>query len=343
MTFLRNLIKELKDEDTSIAADGEGSAEFTGTIDTGCYMLNAVVSGSLYGGVPNNKVTAFAGESATGKTFFVLSVVKNFLDNDKNAAVVYYDTEAAVTKNMMESRGIDVNRVMIAEPDTIQKFRHHALKVLDSYEKIPEGERPPMMMVLDSLGMLSSSKEVDDTFEGKDTKDMTKAQIIKATFRVLTLRLAKNKIPLLVTNHTYEVVGAYVPTKEIGGGSGLKYAASSIAFLSKKKDRDEVTKEIVGNVITISMYKSRLSRENKKVDVLLSYDTGLDRWWGLLDIAEKAGVFKKVAGRYELPDGSKIFGKVINESPEKYFTDEVMAKLEEYVNEAFSYGSTVEE
>ena len=343
MTFLRNLITELKDEDTSIAADGEGSAEFTGTIDTGCYVLNAVLSGSLYGGVPNNKITAFAGESTTGKTFFVLSVVKNFLDSDPNAAVVYYDTEAAVTKNMMQSRGIDVNRVMISEPDTIQKFRTHATKVVDTYAKLNEKDRPPMMMVLDSLGMLSTSKEMEDTAEGKDTRDMTKSQVIKGAFRVLTLKLAKVKVPLLITNHTYDVVGSYVPTKEISGGSGLKYATSIIATLTKKKERDDTTKEIIGNIITVSMYKSRLSRENKKVEVLLSYDTGLDKWYGMLDIAEKAGVFKKVAGRYEVPDGTKVFGKNINENPEKYFTEDVMKQLEDYVNESFSYGSNVEE
>ena len=126
--FFRSLIKEIKDEDTSIAADGVGSAEFGGFIDTGSYILNAVLSGSLYGGIPDNKITAFAGESATGKTFFVLGVVKSFLDRNPDAGVIYYDTEAAVTKGMMEERGIDTKRVIIAEMDTIQKFRTHSLR-----------------------------------------------------------------------------------------------------------------------------------------------------------------------------------------------------------------------
>lgn len=218
MSFFKDLVKELADEDTCIAADGSGSAEFGGHIDTGCYALNAVLSGSIYGGVPNNKITAFAGESSTGKTFFVLGIVRSFLEQHPDGGVVYYDTEAAVTKKMMESRGIDTNRVIIAEPDTLQKFRTHALKLLDAYDKKPESERPPMMFVLDSLGMLSTSKEMEDSLEGKDTRDMTKAQIIKAAFRTLTLKLAKVKVPLLVTNHVYELVGSYVPTKELGGG-----------------------------------------------------------------------------------------------------------------------------
>ena len=117
--FFRNLVEDIKDADTVIAADGTGSAEFTGTIDTGSYILNAALSGSLYGGAPNNKITAFAGESATGKTFFVLGVVMQFLKDNPEGGVVYYDTEAAVTKEMMESRGIDTRRVIIAEPDTI--------------------------------------------------------------------------------------------------------------------------------------------------------------------------------------------------------------------------------
>ena len=204
--YLRDLINLVDDDNTHLAADG-GSAEFSGFIDTGSYILNALLSGSIYGGVPDNKITAFAGESATGKTFFVLGIVRAFLDKNPEGAVVYYDTEAAVTKTMMETRGIDTARVIIAEPDTIQKFKTHALKLIEAYEKQPADKRPPMMFVLDSLGLLSTSKEMEDSLEGKDVRDMTKSQVIKAAFRVLTLKLAKVKVPMLVTNHVYEVVG----------------------------------------------------------------------------------------------------------------------------------------
>ena len=334
--FFRELIKEMRDEDTSMAADGTGSAEFGGFIDTGSYALNAVLSGSLYGGVPDNKVTAFAGESATGKAYFVLGVVRSFLEKHPTGGVVYYDTEAAITKAMMEERGIDTSRVIIAEPDTIQKFKTHALKLIDAYDMKPEKDRPPMMFVLDSLGMLSTSKEMEDSLEGKDTRDMTKAQIIKAAFRVLTLKLAKVKIPLLVTNHVYELVGSYVPTKELGGGTGLKYAASTIAMLSKRKEKDGT--DVVGNIVKIKMYKSRLSKENSQIEVLLTYAKGLDRYYGLLDLAEKYKIFKKVSTRYQLPDGTSCFGKNINEEPEKYYTPQVMELLEKAVQQEFKYG-----
>lgn len=335
--FFRDLVEDIKDEDTVIAADGTGSAEFTGTIDTGSYILNAALSGSIYGGVPNNKVTAFAGESATGKTFFVLGVVQHFLANNPDAGVVYYDTEAAVTKDMMESRGIDTSRVILAEPDTIQSFRHHALKVIDAYEKQPKDRRPPMMFVLDSLGLLSTTKEMEDTAEGKETRDMTKAQLIKATFRVLTLKLAKVRIPMLVTNHVYDVVGSYIPMKEIGGGTGLKYAASTIVMLGKKKDREGT--DIVGNIIKATMYKSRLTKEQSKVDVRLSFTKGLDRYYGLVDLAVKYDIFKKVSTRIELPDGTKTFEKSIYKDPEKYFTEEVLQRINDAARSEYCYGS----
>lgn len=339
--FFRAMVKDLNDENTSIAEDGLNSSEFSGTVDTGCYILNAALSGSLYGGVPNNKITAFAGESATGKTFFVMGVVKQFLNDNPDAAVFYFDTEAAVTKEMMKSRGIDTNRVIISEPETIQKFRHTALQIIDNYSKTPEKQRPPMMMVLDSLGQLSTTKEVEDTADGKETRDMTKAAVLKATFRVLNLKLAKVNVPLLVTNHVYDVVGSYIPMKEMSGGSGLKYTASQIVFLGKKKEKDG--QEVIGNIIKVNMMKSRFTKENKKIEVLLTYDKGLDRYYGLLQLAEKYDIIKKVSTRYELPDGSKVFGKAINKNPEKYFTEDIMAQLEEVAKKEFMYGASTDE
>lgn len=332
--FFRNIVKELNDENTSIADDGISSSQFSGCVDTGSYILNAALSGSIYGGVPNNKITAFAGESATGKTFFVLSVVKRFLDDNPDGAVFYFDTEAAVTKEMMTSRGIDTKRVIISEPDSIQKFRHTSLQILDNYAKATK--RPPMMMVLDSLGQMSTTKELEDTMSGSETRDMTKAQVLKATFRVLGLKLAKVNVPLLVTNHVYEVVGSYIPTKEMAGGSGLKYAASTICFLSKKKEKDGT--EVVGNQIRINMAKSRFTKENQKVSVLLTYDKGLDRYFGLAELAEKYGIFKKVSTRLELPDGRKVFGKQINQNPTEYYTPEILEQLDSAAQQEFLYG-----
>ena len=333
--FFRNLVDDMKDEDTSIMGDGKGAAEFGGTIDSGSYMLNAVMSGSIFGGIPNNKITAFAGESATGKTFFVLGVAKQFLKDNPDGGIVYYDTEAAVTKQMMEERGVDTSRVIISQPDTIQKFRTHAMKTIDMYEKSPD--RPPMLFILDSLGLLSTEKEVADTTEGKDVRDMTKSQLIKGAFRVLTLKLAKIGVPMIVTNHVYEVIGSYMPMKEMGGGSGLKYAASTIAYLSKKKVRDGT--EITGIIIKAKMFKSRIAKENTQAEVLLSYTGGLDRYYGLLEFGEKHGIFKKSGNRYEMGE-SKLYGKQILKDPQKYFTEDVLKQIDEACGREFSYGSS---
>ena len=338
MDFLKDMVKGI--DNTNLLSEGGNSSEYSGSIDTGSYALNALMSGSIYGGVPNNKITAFAGESATGKTFFVLSVLKTFLDKNPEGGVIYFDTEAAVTKGMMADRGIDTTRVVIAEPTSIEEFRTSATRILTNYIDTPEESRKPMLMVLDSLGMLSSMKELEDTESGANKRDMTKAQLLRGTFRVLSLKLAKANVPLLVTNHVYDVVGAYIPTKEISGGSGLKYAASSIIMLGKKKDKDGT--EVIGNIIKATTHKSRFTKENKKIEIKLSYDKGLDRYYGLLDLAEKYNVIKKVSTRYELPDGSKVFGKAINSDPEKYFTPELLEQLEECAAKEFMYGREVE-
>jgi len=332
--FYKNLVKELNNDNTVLLSDGGNSSEITGWIDTGSYTLNALCSGSMYGGIAANKITALAGDPATGKTFFSLGIVSSFLEKDPLAGVNYNDTESAITKKMMLDRGIDPSRLILSEPSTVQEFRHNALQLLDKYMKYKT--KPPLIMVLDSMGQLSTTKEVEDTMEGKETKDMSRAALLKATFRVLNLKLAKASVSLLVTNHVYDVVGSYVPTKEMSGGSGLKFSASTILFLSKAKDKDGT--EVVGNIIKVRAVKSRFTKENKMVSVRLSYEKGLDRYYGLLPIAEKYDIIKKVSTRYEFPDGTKAFEKAIYNNPEKYFTPDVMEKLELACNKEFQYG-----
>jgi RecA/RadA recombinase len=334
MDFLKDIVKEIGDDYTKIASDIDETESY---VDTGSYILNALVSGSIFGGVSGNKITAIAGESSTGKTFFSIAVVKNFLDNHPDGYCLYFDTEAAITKSLLESRGIDTSRVVVVNVVTVEEFRTKALKAVDLYMKKPEGERNPCMFVLDSLGMLSTSKEITDALNEKEVRDMTKSQLIKGAFRMLTLKLGQANIPMIVTNHTYDVIGSYVPTKEMGGGSGLKYAASTIIYLSKKKEKDGT--EIVGNIIKAKTHKSRLSKENQDVEIRLFYDErGLDRYYGLLELGEEAGMWKNVAGRYEI-NGKKIYGKEILKNPEQYFTEEVMQQLDAAAKQQFSYGT----
>jgi len=339
--FLKDIIKETGNEYAGLVSDGIDSADVTSFIDTGSYSFNALLSGSIYGGMPSNKITAIAGEAATGKTFFALGICKAFLDKDPDAGIIYFESESAISKQMIEARGIDSKRMVIVPVATVQEFRNQSIKILDKYIEQTEKVRKPLMFVLDSLGMLSTTKEMEDTAAGKETRDMTRSQIVKSTFRVLTLKLGRANIPMIMTNHTYDVIGSMFPQKEMGGGSGLKYAASSIIYLSKRKDKEGT--EVVGNIIHCKNFKSRLTKENAMIDVKLTYKTGLDKYYGLIELGEEAGIFKKVSTRYEMPDGSKVFGKNINDNPEKYFTKEVLDKIDETAKRKFLYGSDEED
>lgn len=341
MSFLKNIKKMTGNEYAGIASDGIETSDVSSFIDTGSYVLNALMSGSIYGGLPSNKITALAGESSTGKTFFTMGIMQSFLSNNEKAEVVFFDTESAVTSQMLTSRGIDASRVGIVPVATIQEFNTQCTKVLDGYAEIDEAERPPLMICLDSLGMLSTSKEMNDMSDGKEVVDMTKAKLAKGTFRVLTLKLSKVKVPMIVTNHTYDQVGSMFPQKVMSGGSGLFYASTNILFLSKKKEK--VGTEVVGNIVHCLNKKSRLTMENKMVDVLLTYKDGLSKYYGLPELAEQTGVFKKVSTRFELPDGTKVFGKTLLDDPEKYFTKEILDEIDKRAGDIFLYGRGTED
>lgn len=335
MAFLNDIVKSLDNEFAGIADDGViGDTE--SFVDTGSYALNALISGSIYGGLPGNKITAFAGETSTGKTFYTLGVAKSFLDSNDQAGVIYFETEGAITKTMLTERGIDVKRFVIVPVSTVQEFRTQALRVLEGYEKTKKTDRPPLMICLDSLGMLSTSKEMEDTSTGKDARDMTRAQLIRGAFRVLSLKLSRLDVPLVVTNHVSDAIGAYVPTKVMGGGAGLQYSASTIVFLTKSKDKEGT--DVIGNIIKCKLQKSRFTKEQSKVETKLSFVTGLDRYYGLTDLAIEAGIWSSTGGRIELEDGKKVFGKHINQDPSKFFTKEVLHKIDEYCGKKYKFG-----
>ena len=335
--IFNQLLAETDNEYAGIVDDGVSAGDVTGYIGTGNYAMNALLSGSIYGGLPQNKVTAFAGEPSVGKTFYALNVVKQFLEDHPDGFVFYFESESAISKQFITDRGIDAKRVGIVPVATVQEFRTQAVKILDKY--LEGKEKPPMIFVLDSLGNLSTDKEMQDIADGKDTRDMTRAQLVRGAFRVLTLKLGKAKVPLIVTNHVYDVVGSYVPMKKMGGGSGLEYAASTIVFLSKKKDKTlDDDDGRTGAVITAHLKKSRMTIEDKKVETWLNYQEGLDKYYGLLTLAEKYGIVKKVSNKYEFPDGRKEFEKAIKKNPEKFFTQDVLDMIEEGCQADFLYG-----
>ncbi len=327
-------------EYASVASDGIIAGDFDGFLDSGSYSLNALLSGSIYGGFPLGKVSALVGPSKVGKTFFVLTTMKEFLTANPKAIVVLFESESAITKTSLENFGIDTKRVMVLPVETVERFRHQCLSLLIKYGEQPESERRKMLIVLDSLGMLSTEKEMGDITEGKNTRDMTRAQIIKAAFRVLTLKLGKIGIPFLLTNHSYRTIGLYSQTVQ-GGGSGPEYAASTIVFLSKKKDK--LGSEVVGNIIHCTLNKGRLTKENSSVDTAINYETGLNRWHGMIEFALEAGIWEKSGTRIKIHTGELLFPKVIMNDVDKYFTSDILSKIDSYCKKKFLYGNAQKE
>ncbi len=334
-----DVLKVLENEYAAVADEGT-SADVVGFIDTGSYALNALYSGSIFKGMPANKISALAGEEATGKTFFALGIVKNFLDTNEKALSIIFESEGSITKEILSSRGVDTKRVLIVPVETIQQFKTQAIRVVENHLATPEADRRPLILVLDSLGMLSTTKEMTDSNSGKEVKDMTRTAEIKAAFRVLTLKLSKAKIALLVTNHVYQTMGMF-PTKEMGGGSGLKYSANNIIALSKSKNKDN-DGTVTGIFIRCKNLKSRLTKENTEASVMLSYDKGLDRYYGLIDLAVEYGIFKKVSTKIEVADGTTHFEKHIINNAERYFTDDVLKRIDEAAQKEYCYGSSIE-
>jgi RecA/RadA recombinase len=309
----------------------------TGFIDTSAYMLNALISGSIYKGLPNNRSTMWAGDPSTGKTYLTFSTVRQFLKDNPTGGVIWFDSEFALDSEMVRRRGVSAERVLIQQPETLQEFRTKALNIIEGYASIKSKKKPQLMLVLDSLGQLPTKKEMEDSAAGSDTRDMTKAQIIKSIFRVLTLKMGKAGVPLIVTNHTYDSMSQYTP-KAISGGSGAKYAASTIVMLGKSKDKDK-DKKVVGNIIRATSFKSRFSKESQTVELKLSFETGLDRYYGLHELGADSKVLPYTPRKgYMFPDGSQHTEDEIFSDPTKFFTKDVLDRLDEAAAQAFAFG-----
>ena len=333
MSIFDTLAKEAKNDYAQLVSNTSSDQGFIGT---GSYILNAQLSGSIYGGIPNNRVTAIAGEQATGKTFYAIGIASTFLNDHPDGAVFYFDSEAAATPDLFRDRGLDPARVWHFPIDTIEEFRTQMIRILDNLLKTPEKDRKPLLVILDSLGMLASQKELQDAMDDKQVRDMTKSQTIKSVFRIITSKLGKLKIPMIVTNHTYKTMNPYGDPTDMGGGSGLKYAASTIMTLTKSKEKDS-SKEIIGNIIKVKTYKSRLTKENTQIATRLFFDSrGLDEYYGLLELGEKHGIFIRKGNRI-LVGESSVYPSAILADPLKYFTKEVMQALDEAASKEFKY------
>ncbi len=274
----RASFNDLNDALSKISPDGaiiENSvyAKIDEWIPTGSYILNAAMSGSLFGGMPNRRSLSLVGEESVGKTYLALSIVRNA--QAMGYFPIYYDTEGSIDVDFVRRLGIDTTKFRIENINTIEEFATLTAKLNETISAIREsGKIPPkVMVVLDSLGNLTSKKEKTDTTDGSDKRDMTKQQAIRRTFRVVGNEFAKNAIPLIICGHVYQSIGSYIPMKEVSGGGGIKYNSSIIFMLTKSKLTDKDSEDYVkrkgidatrvGVVVTVTPVKQRFARPIK--------------------------------------------------------------------------------
>ena len=317
--------------------DISGEIPETKFLDTGSYALNALISSSIYGGIPDNRIVCYTGVQQSGKTFFALSACEEFLNSDPTNLVIYFDTEHALDKNSVAKRLGENSRFQRIPIKNVEQLKFTVVRIVT--DKLKNPKMPKMMFVVDSLGELPSVKEITDALAAESKVDMTRAKEVKSFFRTTTGILGDAGIPLIVVNHVYDITsGNMAGSKEISGGSGFKYSASSIVMFAPllEKDKEERSNSLI---IRATMYKSRFSKPKQSVEMRLHLKTGIDRFYGLVPIAEEYGIFKKVSTRYELPDGSKQFESAIYKDPERFFTKDVLDRIDEAAYKKFSVGS----
>ena len=263
-------------------------------ITTSVPIINVALSGKLDGGLTPG-LTMWAGPSKHFKTAFSLLMAKSYLDKYKDAALLFYDSEFGTPQSYFDSFGIDTNRVLHTPLTDIEQLKHDIMQQLTQLER---GDK--LIIVIDSIGNLASKKEVDDAVEGKSVADMSRAKQVKSLFRMVTPHLNLKDIPMVVVNHTYMEIGMF-PKAIVGGGTGSYYSADNIFIIGRQQEKEGT--EVVGYNFIINVEKSRYVKEKSKIPVTVSFDGGISRWSGLLDIAIESGhVIKPSNGWYSKID-----------------------------------------
>lgn len=327
-SFMRSLVKATGNELASIMSD-DALSNTTEWISTGSRMLDGVISADVLKGIPNNKVIAFAGEESVGKTYLMLAIAKEAIK--MGYIIAYFDSENATEKEMVVKREIDPSKLIYVPVDTAEEFKNQATAMVNKYNENEDPTKPKMMIILDSLGNLSTNKEIADADKGENKVDMSRNKVIKSIFRVLNLKLAKAKIPMLISGHVYVDTSSFIPKKVLSGGGGLKYAASVILYLTKKAKKDK-DGNILGVELTARVAKSRYSREGSKAIMFLDYLRGLHLNYGL---QEFGGEYLKKETK-----GWSLDGKPITEKElwKMTWDDTLLNHINDNVKKAFAFG-----
>ena len=259
-------------------------------IPTAVPIVNVALSSKLDGGLTPG-LTMWAGPSKHFKTAFSLLMAKSYLDKYEDAALLFYDSEFGTPQSYFDSFGIDTNRVLHTPLTDIEQLKFDIMKQLT---ELTRGEH--LIIIIDSIGNLASKKEVEDALSEKSVADMSRAKQVKSLFRMVTPHLSLKDIPMIVVNHTYKEIGMF-PKDIVGGGTGSYYSADNIFILGRQQEKEGT--EIVGYNFIINVEKSRYVKEKSKIPVTVSFDGGISRWSGLLDIALESGhVVKPSNGWY---------------------------------------------
>jgi len=280
----------------------------------------------------------------TGKTYFSVQLIANYLNDNPDGFVILFDSENAINKSRMEGRGVDLSRIRYMPVATLFEFNTQLINILDELNDNHKVGEVKCMIVLDSLGNLPSSKEIADVKKGEQKVDLSRTKEIKAIFRQCTIKLAKHLIPMIVTNHTYTNIMS-VGQQVMGGGSGIKFATDYVLQLTKAKNK-AADGEVIGNIITSTTVKNRDAKENTKTKHLLSYKHGLHPYYGLVDYAVDCPTidWEKKGNKVVVDGGDKsYFPKHIYKNSTQFFTKEILDKLNVYMKQFFCYGSDIEE
>lgn len=325
-------------------------SEVTEWIDTGNYHLNACVSGTLFGGWPNNRSCSIAGPSGTGKTYLILNSVKRAIDMGYN--VIFYDSEAAVDRELMKKFGIDTTKVNYQPVNTVQDFRTSVTTITSRMQEAKRAgiEVPKVMIILDSAGNLATAKEIEDAKSGSDKSDMTRSKVLKSIFRIIMTPMADLKIPFLFTNHTYQTQD-FISRQVAGGGTGPEYAASIVLFLNKAQLKEGGEK--AGIIVTAKPNKNRFAKPNP-IKFHLHFSEGMNRYVGLENYIdwEDIGITRgSIEKGVKTPKATargwicKHLDEVVPNNEfftEKVFTQEVLEKIDKKIHGLFNYSTVAE-
>lgn len=340
---LNQLHKASKNPWSFILSQENNPYELNEQFDTGSYALNAVCSdGDMLGGVPLGKRIAFSGESSTAKSFFSAYIMKSFLNAHEDGIVVLFETEGSSIAQQADEIDIDKSR-MIIEPVSIIEEMHtiylnYLKRIEDDYFKTKE--RTKVLFVLDSLGMLSSNKEIEDKESGKNTRDMTRAAAIKSMYRAVSLKLSLLQCSMVTVNHSYTNIGGYGDAQIEGSGSGFMYAGDVRFLLTRSQKR--IGNSQTGVVIRLKIKKSRWIKENQTIEIELDFEKGMNKHSYLVEWANKVGML--VADDNTVTFQGKEYPRTVFKAKiDKYLGDDGMAELRDKVKNMLGFGSAEED